>query len=381
MNHRPATPLADGNAESEWTTLTTDADDAFAPGSATGQAWDALWHASHEATTFQHRAWLAAWWAAYGRPGELRLILISRQDKPVAAAAFHLTSGGPLRRLRLLGDDLSDYGDVLLTGTDRTAAARRLATAIADLRHPVDLHETAPGSAAGELAGLFPRWTGAHPESTCLELCVRGWQDAVAALPHRSVARLNAKIRRHDRLGVRAEPTPSDEAAAAVDELLRLHAEQWRGRNINPEHLSARFRALLQSAVPELIADGCGDLVRFRVGAETVACDLLFYWEDTVAAYLNGASADMRSRIDYTTLFVHEGLNIVERRDAKTYMFLRGREPYKQRWCPASHVNRRLVFAGAPSTILATAHLGTSASARAAAVASVHALRRLKAHR
>ena len=381
MNHRPATPLADGNAESEWTTLTTDADDAFAPGSATGRAWDALWHASHEATTFQHRAWLAAWWAAYGRPGELRLILVSRQDEPVAGAAFHLTSRGPLRRLRLLGDGLSDYGDVLLAGSDRAAAARRLAAAIAGLGHPVDLRETAPGSAAGELAELFPRWTGAHPDSTCLELSAGSWHDVVAGLPHRSEARLNAKLRRHDRLGVRAELTPPHEAAAAVDELLRLHAEQWRGRNINPEHLSARFRALLRSAVPELIADGCGDLVRFRVDAETVACDLLLYWEDTVAAYLNGASAEMRSRIDYTTLFVHQGLNIVERRDAKTYMFLRGREPYKQRWSPASHVNRRLVFAGAPSTVLATTALGASASARAAAAASVHALRRLRAQR
>ncbi|HEU5426557.1 MAG TPA: GNAT family N-acetyltransferase [Actinocrinis sp.] len=381
MTHWPATVTVGENAASEWTTLTTDADDALTPDSATGRAWDALWHTSHEATAFQHRAWLAAWWAGYGRPGGLRLILVWHHGRPVAGAALYLAARDPLRRLRLVGSGVSDYGDVLLAGTDRAGATRRLAAALAGLRRPVDLRETAPGSAAGELAALFPRRTGAHPDSTCMDLAARNWHDTVAALPRRSANRLNAKSRRLDRLGVRAEPTRPQEAAAAVELLLRLHAEQWRGRGINPEHLTGRYCSLLRSAVPQLIADGCGELVRFSVDGETVACDLLLYWEDTVAAYLNGASPERRTQIDYSTLFVREGLSIAEKRDAKHYSFLRGCEPYKLRWHPTPHVNLRLVLGGAPSTELATAALGASASARDTAVASVRALRRRRDHR
>ena len=376
VDHRPATLPAGDEVTPEWTTQTIDADDALSPESPTGRDWDALWHRSHEATAFQHRAWLAAWWAGYGRPGGLRLILVRHHGTPVAGAALYLDRRDPLRRLRLVGNGVSDFGDVLLAGGDRAEATRRLAAALADLRRPVDLRETAPGCAAGELAGLFPRRTAAHPDSTCMALSARGWHDVVATLSHRSATRIRAKSRRLDRLGIRAETTAPQEAAAAVDTLLRLHADQWRGRGINPEHLSGRYRDLLRSAVPELIADGCADLVRFHVGDETVACDLLLYWEDTVAAYLNGASPEKRTQIDYSTLFVREGLHRVEQREAKSYAFLRGCEPYKLRWHPASSVNLRLVLGGAPAAALATAALGASAYGRATAVATVRALRR-----
>lgn len=381
MNDEPAIGEAAVENVQVWETLITDEDDALAPGGPTAIAWDALWHSSHEATVFQHRAWLSAWWAAYGRPGRLRLILVRRHGVPVAGVALYQTPHDPLRRLRLVGEGLSDFGDVLLAGSDHGAAASRLADAIADLGRPVDLRETASGSAAARMTELFPRRTEEYPDSTCLELSARNWQELITALPNRTASRVRAKARKIDRLGVRAELIRPAEAAAGVDMLLRLHAEQWRGRGINPEHLSGRFAALLRSAVPELMADGCADLVRFETGGETVACDLLLHWEGTVAEYLYGALPDLRDRIDLATLFVRQGMGVVERRDAKTYTLLRGREPYKQRWRPTSRVNRRLVLAGAPTAGLATAVLATAASGRVAATRSVRALRQRVGHR
>ena len=207
MNHwtRPPAAVAKSEQEQEWTTLVTAEDDALASNSRSGMAWNALWHDSHEATAFQHRAWLAAWWAAYGQPGGLRLILVHHRGTPVAGAALYLAPHDPLRRLRPVGNGLSDYGDVLLTGNDRAGGARRLAAALAALRRPIDLRETAAGSAASELVEFFPHRTAAYPDSTCMELSACDWQDALAALPHRTAVRFKGKARKIDQLGVHVE--------------------------------------------------------------------------------------------------------------------------------------------------------------------------------
>lgn len=390
MNRRSAAPAADAETDTEigvsaatatdlareWTTLVTKDDDALAPGSATAAAWDELWHGSHEATVFQHRAWLGAWWAAYGQPGHLRLVLVHHRGAPVAGAALYQAPHDPFRRLRLVGEGVSDYGDVLLADDDRAAAGRMLAAAIAGLRRPVDLREVAPGAAAEQLAELFPRRTAAYPDSVCMQLPAHSWEGALAALPHRTSSRIRSKARKIDQFGVRAEITPAGAGAATVDLLLRLHAEQWRGRGINPEHVSDRYAALLRAAVPELIADGCADLVRFQADGETVACDLVLYWDDTLAEYLSGARSGLRNRIDLAAMFVRDALGAAERRGLKTYTLLRGCEPYKLRWRPEPRTNRRLVLAGAPSAVLASTALATAAAGRIAAARTVRALRR-----
>jgi CelD/BcsL family acetyltransferase involved in cellulose biosynthesis len=358
-----------------WETVVCTDDRALQPGSRVAAEWDGLWRRAPQANPFQHRAWLGGWWAAYGRPGVLRLVLVRREGVLMGAVALYTAAHDPLRRPRLVGEGLSDYGDVLVRGTQLTETHVRLAAAVAALRRPVDLREVPPDGAALDLAAHWPSRVARYADSPCLWLPARCFQDIVGALPQRIAAKLRAKSRRLDRLGVQVCATAPDQAADAVGALLRLHEQQWQGRRINPEHLTERFGAQLRSAVPELIAAQVADLLQFRVDGELPACELLPHSAATVSSYLNGVSPQLRRKADIATLMAREGLRVARERGASRYALLRGNEPYKLRWQPGRETNTRLLLGSAGSAVVDTSVLAAGVRLGEIAVSLARPLR------
>lgn len=353
---------------------------ALADDSPLAAEWDALWRRCPQATAFQHRAWLTAWWSSYGGTGALRVAVVRREGTPVAAAALYVKRTARLRVLRFVGAGISDYGDVLIDGEDPDAADR-LAGVLAGLWHPLDLREVPPGAAALALAEHWPRRRGVHrfADSSCPSLPVRPFEEAVADLPKHAAQRIRAKARQLDRLGVSAHRTEPRDAAAAIDTLLRLHEDGWRGRAVNEEHLSDRYADHLRTAVPTLVADGAAEVVRYVVGGEVVACDLLLRCGDAVGGYLYGAAADLRREADISTMMVRGALGVAQDREVKRLSMLRGTEPAKLRWQPEIDANTRIVLGGAGIGALTGAALVAAIRLRPLAKRAVLATRRLRA--
>jgi CelD/BcsL family acetyltransferase involved in cellulose biosynthesis len=309
--------------------------------------WSDLFARCATATPFQAHAWLSSWWSVYGPPGRLRLVLVRLDGRLVAAAALLHRRRWLCSVLSPVGGDLSDFGDVLVDDELAEPAAQALADALAQLPgwQVVDLPETRPGSVAG--TRLTDAWRGRHhlvTASLCLELPARHLDDLVAGLPGHTRKTVRRRVNQIRRLGMEVRAVTADEAGRAVGDLLALHARQWRGRRVNPEHVRAEFGRHLGRATGEMIRDGQAELFEYRLDGRLVASSLAVVGRDLVGGYLYGAEPELRDRLDITSLLLGDALPLAVRRGCATMSMLRGAEAYKLRWRPTESVNRRVLL-------------------------------------
>ncbi|MFE9426064.1 GNAT family N-acetyltransferase [Kitasatospora sp. NPDC006697] len=320
------------------------------------EEWDGLAARCASATPFQSAAWQASWWRAYGRPGRLRVVLVRRGGLLVAAAALVRGRTGVLTGL---GGALIDFTDVLLDDEHAAEAAARLAAAL-PVRRPwqaLELREVRPGSAAHQLYALWPGRRHQLLDSLCQSLPAIPMEQIYERLPGRTAQRRRAKQRKLEAAGVRAERVEPAAVGAAVAELLRLHALQWEGRGVTPEHTSERFRAHLTESTAGLARRGQAVLYRYQLDGEPVAVDLMLLGRRFAGLYLYGAHPRLRERLDVAGLLFATGLAEAVAAGVPEINLLRGEEPYKERWRPNREHNHRLLFGPRRGAVLLSLRL------------------------
>ena len=170
----------------------------------------------------------------------------------------------------------------------------------------LDAPEVPPGGGVWRLAAAWPGQTVVLPASTCLELPIRPLPELLAELPSRHRRDLARQQRRADRLALRAERVPPapEPIAAAVADLLDLHARQWAGRPVNPLHLDPRFRAHLTDAARAMVPAGQAALTRFVLAGELVGVAFALIADGAIGGYLYGVRPELRDRLDVSALVV-----------------------------------------------------------------------------
>jgi CelD/BcsL family acetyltransferase involved in cellulose biosynthesis len=334
-----ATP-ADG-----WSVETLRDDDAL---TSLRAEWNDLFERCPTATPFQSYAWLRSWWGVYGVPGRLRLVLVRRGARLVAAAPLMLVRRWGCSVLTPLGGDLSDFTDVLVDEAVAAEAAKVLADAL--LAQPdwqvIDFPETRQGAVVGR--HLLAGWAGVHwemPASLCLELAASPMEELVRNLPTHARKTVRRRLNQIDRLDIRLRVVPVDETGRAVVDLLRLHALQWHTRGVNPQHLRPEFARHLTQTVRDMTEAGQAALLEYRTSERLIASSLVIIGHDFTGGYLYGAHPDLQDRIDITTMLVTTTVELAHRHGCSTMSMLRGAEAHKMRWRPREAVNQRLLLA------------------------------------
>jgi CelD/BcsL family acetyltransferase involved in cellulose biosynthesis len=312
-----------------------------------GGEWDDLVARCATATPFQTYAWLEAWWRTYGTPGSLRLVLIRRDGRLVAAAPLMLRWRAGCLVLIPLGGPFSDFTDVLID--DETAAESALRLTIALIDEPgwqaLDLPEVRPEAVAGR--ALWDAWPGGRRRtsaSLCFELPATPMEDLVRELPAHSRKTVRRRLNQLKRADVDVREVTASEAERAVADLLRLHALQWQGRGVNPRHLTPQFATFLTRSVRGMIESSQAALLEYRIGGELMASSLVLVGRDLVGGYLYGADPALRERVDVTTLLLADVLPLAYRNGCSTMSMLRGAEEHKRRWQPRESHNCRIVL-------------------------------------
>lgn len=352
-------------ADGPWSVETRRDHDAFA---SLATDWNDLYARCATGTPFQSHAWLESWWREYGTPGRLRLVLVRRAGRLVAAAPLMLRRRWPCRVLSALGGGLSDFTDVLVDDSCAQDARQMLAKALAAEPgwHVIDMREARPGGPAEHLYQAWPAARWRVPGSLCLEVPGRSMHDLLGTLPSRTAKKVRAKLRKIDALGVSTRRVDAVEAAEAVPALLRLHELQWRDRVVTVEHLRPRFERHLTRAASCLIHCGQAALFQYRLGGKLVASELVLVGHDFVGTYMVGIDPDLRQHADIATMLLSEDLAFTERLGRPVLNMLRGDEPYKMRWQPTRARNRRLLLAHpgrSPVAVLYAAAVRTRAAA------------------
>ncbi|MCX4966495.1 GNAT family N-acetyltransferase [Streptomyces sp. NBC_00654] len=314
---------------------------------ALGGQWDALHRRCATATPFQSHAWLHSWWLSYGQEGRLRVVLARRGGRLVGAAPLMLVHR-PMPLLVPMGGGISDFFDILVDEDEAGRAASALARGLdRAARHTViDLREVRPDASAQLLFGMWPGARSRLTDSTCLELPAEPVDVLVRRMSSARRQRVRSKLRKADALGIVCEPVPEHGVPAAVGRLLRLHELQWRGRSVNPEHLTARFHAHLVRATRRMVRDGEASLTEFRMGGEVVAVNMALHSGRLTGGYLYGAHPSLRDRkVDMATMLLRDVAGQAAGTGRDVLSLLRGSEQYKSHWQPVSVVNQRLLLA------------------------------------
>jgi CelD/BcsL family acetyltransferase involved in cellulose biosynthesis len=335
---------AGGGSDATWSVSVRRNDDAF---TALEQEWNDLYDRCSTATPFQSYAWLESWWRAYGRPGRLRLVLVRREGLLVGAAPLMLQRRGPFAVLTSLGGDQSDFHDILLDDAGRLDACRELAKGLSSMpgRHALDIREARRGAAAERLFGCWPGSRWRTRAAAGFEIQARSVDEFLGTLPRLSAKKMRSKLRKIEASGIDAREVRAAEVADAVPTLLRLHEEQWRGRNINREHLSPRYRRHLVRAVTRMVERDQAALVQYRMGGEVVVSDLNLIGHEFVGSYLAGFQPRMREHVDVAVMMATRALGLAERSGRPVVSLLRGDESYKERYHPVPFRSQRLLLA------------------------------------
>ncbi|TKJ28110.1 GNAT family N-acetyltransferase [Blastococcus sp. CCUG 61487] len=306
--------------------------------------WQALYADAPSATPFQSHDWVSAWARAYIPPGRLRVGVVRRAGRLVAAAPLYLDRRGPWPVLAPLGHRISDFSDVLVADD---AAAGALVDALLDEPgwRVVDLPEVRPDAAALAWSARWPGRVTRLASSMSLELSAGSMEDVLARLPARSAKVVRRKLRKADELGIEVEDVPVQRVRPAVADMLRLHQEQWRSRGMTPEHGTAPFAAHLTEAMHGMVAAGQARVVEFRLGGDLVASQLYVVGPGLVGAYLAGIAPQLREVADVAALMLREDLRVATSLGVPRCSMMRGTEEYKFRWRPDVVAHQRLVLA------------------------------------
>ncbi|MGW2343667.1 GNAT family N-acetyltransferase [Streptomyces sp. NPDC001661] len=319
------------------------------------EEWHRLHRSSPTATPFQSHAWLHSWWLSYGRAGRLRVVLVRRRGRLVAAAPLMLRPL-PFPVLTPLGTGISDFGDVLVEEGDTGASASAVKALGAGLWRlargaVLDLREVRPGSVLGALYDDWPGPRRRYADSACLELPALSMDELVRRLPRTTAQRARAKMRKLDAAGIERRVVPAAEAGPSVHRLLELHQLQWQGRKVTAEHTTPRFAEHLSRSAALMAGTGDAVVTEFTLDGSLVAADLTLVSPRLAGGYLYGAHPRLREhKVDVATMLLRSYTeHLREASRSEVLSLLRGTEPYKLHWRPEQLVNQRLLLARSSS--------------------------------
>lgn len=297
-------------------------------------AWEQLFDDDPRATPFSSPAWSEAWLAHWSPGVDLRLMAVRDGGKLVGLAPMVLRRRGPLRVLRTMGEDPSDYWDVLAVQEKGQDVADAVASA---LRESADwdvafLSHLPPDSwlpAALSDAGLNMRQWVLEPYPAIA--LPSTFEEYLASLPQTRRTNIRRRLRHLDdgEVQLRAIEAPAD-IPEAVGRWQELRVRQWRlrGRRLDAEHAGSRFRRFLTQALTEMATRGHVAFWEFRQGDQLVGSFISFVDERRFYQYLGGYDPAF-GRLGIGKIAIAHGIRSSIESGRRCYDFLRGAEDYK----------------------------------------------------
>ena len=292
-------------------------------------------------------AWVIPWWDTYQTSTRRQLCWLAgfNRDQLVGIAPFYVDhSKGRQGSLRILGDGrtCSDHQTVLARPVHRTAFLRQVADWLSE-------------RVGDEWGAGYWECLPARDENVTLLMDLlqqRGilvlqrpscstwqvdlpptWEAYLSGLSKNQRKRCRRWHRQWVEPGkiVRKSITRADELDEAFDNLCRLHNARIRRVADAGVFENTQFREFHRAAMRELLADNQLRLDFLHLDGNPIACEYLFSDADTVYSYQSGFDPEFES-ISAGSISLMMAINAAIEDGYRTFDFLRGDEPYKQRW-------------------------------------------------
>jgi hypothetical protein len=319
------------------------------------EEWEDLYHDSPFVTPFQSWAWLYSWWESYGSSYELRLITVrNSQGLLVGIIPLMLESRWGFGRLLFIGGGLATpYKDVLLrAGWDNRIIEAGIKAIqemtdwhVADFQDVVDFQEILSTSAIWE---LFRKWDGRRAQvwrNNHLFIDIKPWDDLLKSMSRKQRNNARRTLRKAEADGLqRKKVMQSTEVEQAAQRLVALHRELWRGRDIDPDHLTERFESFIVAAVCRMVARELGEIYEFVQGEEALMSHFMVLGKEFDGGYIVGASEEARKRYQWSSLAYWCTINSAYERGSRYLSLMDGDPESKTRWASNKVPAYRLIL-------------------------------------
>ncbi|HET7121223.1 MAG TPA: GNAT family N-acetyltransferase [Solirubrobacterales bacterium] len=291
------------------------------------ELWERL--AARSRNVFACWEWASTWWRHFGRPGEPAFAECRRDGEPFAILPLQAVARGPVRALRLLGHGPGDVLGPICDPADAEIAGTALRQALDELPgHPaLLLAERLPGGPVADAFGGKLLLREANPSLT---IAGQSWDEYLAARSRNlreKVGRGARKVERKHEVSYRLLERP-EELEARMGTLLRLHRARWgEGTNFAEDAAFAFHRELAAA----MLAAGRLRLWTMEVDGAEVAAWYGFRYEGIESFYQSGRDRSY-DKLSVGFLLLARTIQAAFDDGIERYDFLRGNEPYKDRF-------------------------------------------------
>jgi CelD/BcsL family acetyltransferase involved in cellulose biosynthesis len=296
--------------------------------------WARLHAAEPQATPFMSAGWVRSWWPHYAADADPCLWRAEDGGRVVGIVALVRRRRGPLRVLEPAGLEPGDYWDILAEPGRREEVADAFAAALRAWGgwDAWILRCAVPGTPVVDALERQGLRALVRPPIASPSIELPGSFDAyLAGLSASRRSNLRKHLRRLDGGEVTLdEVTDPERLPAAVDRWHDFRRRQWAaaGREINPEHVSERFRVFVLDVLHALVPGGTGLVWEFSVAGEVVGTYVNFADADAFHWYLGGFDPAVQ-RLGLGKIAIGHGIRTSIAEGRRRYDFGRGAEPYK----------------------------------------------------
>jgi CelD/BcsL family acetyltransferase involved in cellulose biosynthesis len=296
--------------------------------------------------------WAATWWDHYGGDASSAFRACRGSDGEVfAILPLYVARRGRLRLLRFIGHGRGDVLGPICAEDDEPAAGAALARALAERpkRWHLFLAERLPRGPIGDAVGGTRMQTEANPY---LDIAGSSWDDFLGGVSRKLRGNIRRSARRleeqHDvKYRLCDGPARLD---ADLDTLMRLHAARWGTEGAFEGKAGAFHRDFAHRALEA----GWLRLWVMEVDGQPVAVWYGFRFEGVDFFYQSGRDQAWDQYSVGFQLVVHT-IRCAFDDGMRRYAFLRGDEPYKDRFANADvGLETRVVGRGALSSAVVT---------------------------
>ena len=311
--------------------------------------WRELLTSSSSDNPFLTWEWLHAWWAHFGRPGTLRLIVVRSGESLVAIAPLRLVVPRfrVFQRLEFLGtgEAGSDYLDLIVRRGHEADALRSIADCLRARKLTLRLTHLPPSSLAAQLARqLTDRgWTSSSSDDgVCPIVDLRGltfdsFLSTLGASHRANVRRRLRAIERQFDLQF-DEITGSDERREMLGVLAAFHASRYEERGGSTAFSTPAVRAFHEAATKDALERGWLRMYALRLDGRLAAVMYGFNSGSRFYFYQHGYDEQFSS-LSVGLVLMALTIRAAIAEGALEFDMLWGTEPYKSLW---THEARRL---------------------------------------
>lgn len=302
--------------------------------------------------------WVINWWKYFGYGKKMWILIVVDDDGPIGIAPFMMTYGEmglPIRRIKFIGSNNSDYLDFLVrAGCENifyTSLVKYLEIMInpftvLDLEHIPDDSDIFPYIIDSKLYYDY------DIEDICPYIKLPStWDDYLSILEGKFRRNLRYEIKRFFKefKGSFMSVFDKNKINESMDKLIKLHQERWRKKHMPGAFYSNRIKNFHKDVAYDMLKRGIVTLFELKDNTKIVADLLCYHVNRRRYYYISGYDLQYSK---YSVGTVALGLAIdrsIEVGD-EVFDFLRGDEKYKSDWTKLKKRNLRFV-ASYPSMV------------------------------